>query len=47
MNKGDIPRDFFERFKSDEFFRDNPIIIEKFRRRADMLLKEIEVISNE
>lgn len=42
-----MPRDFFEKFKNDEFFKDNPIIIDKFKRRAEMLLKEIEIISNE
>ncbi|CAD8210830.1 unnamed protein product [Paramecium octaurelia] len=44
MNKGEIPRSFFEQFKNDEFFRDNPIIVSKFQKRAEMLLKEIELL---
>lgn len=44
MNKGEIPRSFFEQFKNDEFFRDNPIIVNKFSKRAEMLLKEIELL---
>lgn len=45
MNKGErLPRTFFEQFKNDEFFKDNPIIVEKFKKRADMLLKELELL---
>jgi TATA-binding protein-associated factor Taf7 len=35
----------FEKYKNDSFIADNPILIEKFKKRAEILLKEIELIT--
>ena len=47
MNKGEMPREFFEQFKNDDFFKDNPIILAKFQKRAEMLLKEVELLQED
>lgn len=44
MNKGSIPRDLYTKFQSDTYLAENPIIIKKYQKRADMLLREIEII---
>lgn len=30
MNRGNIPRDLFEKFQNDAYFAENPIIIKKY-----------------
>lgn len=57
MNDGQIPIDMYNKLKTDEYIGDDPkevnnfddhyCQIEKYKRRADELLKDLEKVSRE
>jgi len=46
MNEGEIPLDVFKKLQKDEYFRDDPREVQKYREHAEELLQEVEELTS-